>query len=230
MRMIDWPQRVGDMSLIGGPTSTASGANVLADGSEQTFANADYILSFEVSIPASQGTTSRREFGWLLSSQGGSNAFRYLYHDGNKPRASEYGLMPLTGFSSGAGWSLERTDEQSFGVIKLADSASEGDTIIRLQDDLWGHKIDVGDAIGFTSIFCIHWVTRVVARGLYQITPPLRTNLNIDRNFAHLQPRLAVRHTQAAMGYGTFNPAYASDRSAQFIEVTHGDAITYFGA
>ncbi|MFP1634079.1 hypothetical protein ACLB6G_20305 [Zhengella sp. ZM62] len=227
-RLLSWQARVAQMALANGPASAGSGSNTLANGSEQTFAGFNTALAFEMTLPPSQGQRSRSEYGWLLALFNGANATRYEYLDGQRMTAAEANVPATSAWSGGGAWAGGAW-AVGYGTVALSANLAKGATTVTLENSLWGHRLNYGDAIGFgPSYWGCHFVTGVYGSGEYRVWPPIRAALTAGTHRANLQPRLALRAVPGSVSYGQFNPAYADGRSARLTEVFHEYVETYF--
>lgn len=227
-RLLSWETRVATLVPLNGPASLNSGSNAMVDGGEQSFASASYALRFEMAFPAAQYRLSRRESAWLDALHNGANATRYEYVDGQQKKPVEVGEPAAVTFTGGS--FTGGTFVSGHGTVPLGLDVAKGSTIITLGNYKWGWSLDEGDVIGFSpSYYGAHKVTEVFNNGTYRIVPPLRRALQASLHRATFKPRLALKATSGSVNYGVFNPAYSSDRSAQFVEVFDEYVATYFG-
>lgn len=227
-RLIEWVPRVASIALVNGPASSGSGSNTLADGSEQSFSGAHFALSFDMAFAPASNARARAEHGWLLAMQNGANAAKYEYLDQMRKTPAELGEPSQAAWASPGAWSSGGAWGGGSGTVALTEDAELGATTVALADSKWGHALETGDCIGFTSYYGAHWVTEIIAEGTYRITPPLRNDLTVSRNRVHMTPRLALRQAPGSASYGTFNPAYSDGRGGRFIEVFDEYISTYF--
>lgn len=91
-------------------------------------------------------------------------------------------------WGNGEPWSNGQNWELTAPNVQLAEAAYFDSTIILLQDDAWGHRLGMGDYLGFFPLhFGLYTITEEFGDGEYRIWPPLRKALTSD-DFATLYP------------------------------------------
>ncbi|WLR92182.1 hypothetical protein [Shinella zoogloeoides] len=112
--------------------------------------------------------------------------------------------------------------------VSLAAPAALDATIIRLTDMFWGHRLQVGDYLGFFPYhFGLYTVTEERRDGEYRIWPPLRRALTAD-DFATLYPVMAMRLEAEDAASAARGVAYAEEATVTLIEVFDYDVRDYF--
>lgn len=217
-RVISYPTKMSKLKLL--EAEAASGSNTLGDGREQTFSGATFALKFEMEFPPSSGASSRKERSWLRALLNGANATRWQYSDGQRPTQAELGVDGETAWTSTDGWEDGVSwGSDDYGFVNVAAASAIRTTIITLADEGWGRALVGGEVIGFVpSHYGAYEITEVRGNGEYRISPPLRKALTTD-DYATMRPVMLLRPVPNTVSYGTFNPAYVSERKAQFVEV-----------
>jgi len=214
-----------EVEPISGPNARNSGANTVADGSEQTFDHVGDVVALRLPTNALEGRQARRERGWMTAFLGGANATRIDFLDADRMTTAEAG-----GIVSGA-WTEGAWTEGAWGEwlprVPLAVAASFNAGTIRLTDRDWGHALGIGDYVGFEPFhFGLYAITAVIAPGHYRIWPRLRKALTAD-DFATLTPVLAMR--PIAPVRQTRGLAFTEPATIDLVEVFDYHARAHFG-
>jgi len=203
MRIVDWPEPImlTHVRWLSGPMARNSGANTAVDGAEQTFTGIGDALAFGYDLGISMGTRERRTRGFLLSLHSGANWVRVKLILGDEYSAQELGIQSIgsSAWSNGQPWANGLPWAFSKPPVGIAATVDNRGSIVRLKDQFWGHKLGLGDAIGFFPFyFGAHFVTEVIEPGEYRVWPRLRKEITFDadpalNSFATLEPTLLMK-------------------------------------
>lgn len=187
-KLLGWPEGLGITSLepINAPAAVTGGSTETLGGFAQTVSGLGFLWQFSMTFAPMNKARARSHRGWLASQIGGANAVRFKIIDGDKQTKKELGLELFDGLDA---------DGYEYGLplIELTQAHSKGDTIVRLPDTLWGHRLGLGDWLGFGPLHLgAYRVTEEISAGEYRIYPPLRKDVAID-DVATLQPVVALR-------------------------------------
>ncbi|PLU81765.1 hypothetical protein BMJ22_16645, partial [Sinorhizobium medicae] len=90
------------------------------------------------------------------------------------PAQDRFGLP----WSNGETWSNGQNWKATAPNVPVAAAADRDATIIRLADAYWGHRLQMGDYLGFFPFhFGLYTITEELGDGEYRIWPPLRKAL-----------------------------------------------------
>jgi len=187
-KLLRWPEGLGITSIepINAPATVSGGSTETLGGFVQTVAGIGFLWQFSMSFPPMNKAKARAHRGWIASQIGGANAVRFKIVDGDRKTNEELGIEAFTGVDS-EGYAIDRP------LIEMTVAHSRGDTIITLPNTLWGHRLGVGDWLGFGPLhLAAYRITEEVSAGEYRIYPPLRKDVAID-DVATLEPVLALR-------------------------------------
>lgn len=221
-RLLPDPQfTISELEWLTGPNARNSGSTTAMDGSEQTFSSYGDGVAFRVTLRIAQGVLARRQRGYLTALPGG-NAFRFKYIDGDIMKPVEAGIVGPYGsqaWSNGEPWSNGLGWAPSYPVVPVTASAAFDMGIVKLSDAYWGHRLGMGDHIGFMPFhFGLYTVTEVIDDGEYRIWPRLRKALTTD-DFCTLHPTLVVKPMNRESATWTRNPSYQEGASLSLVEV-----------
>lgn len=236
-RLISPPVGLGTTSVepLSGPRTVSAGATRSVTNFAQTFASPFGDWRWRLSFPAMQGSLFRRYRGWVSALHGGANATRWTFFDPDcmsfreaGADASQIDAEAGKPWSNGMPWSNGGNWQSSRPVVSVAAPASREATIVSLADQWWGHRLDVGDYVGFFPFhFGMYEVTQVVEPGAYRIWPSLRKAIT-TADFATLSPTMALRlesEDSASAGRGL---VAAESLSVTLIETLDYDVRDYF--
>lgn len=218
-RLLTLPAGIGIKSLdvVDDPNTRNSGSQTAQDGIEQTFDGIGQVWAFHLGLTISQGLLARRMRGTLDALLGGANAIRVKLDDPDVMTPAEAGIVgelientpweiaQVIGdqggvpWSNGMPWSNGLNWQASYPTVKVAESASADTTIIKLQDEFWGHSLGMGDRFGFCPFhFGMYEVTQVIAPGTYRVKYSLRKAITFSAtpalcDRATLFPTIVVR-------------------------------------
>lgn len=236
-RLLDWPLGLGisDFQWLSGPRAINATTTETIQGVTQTVASPFGAWSFQVTFPPLWGAKSRRHRGWIGALQGGANATRFTLIDGDRMRPAEAGVQisksaraSFVPWGNGARWSNGAQWSGSYPMVPVVAAAALGASQISLMDSLWGHKLDIGDFVGFMPFhFGLYQITEVIDLGMYRIWPTLRAPLTVD-SFATLKPVMAVRLMGEGAAQVQRDAQAAQNQTASFIEVLDYDVRDYF--
>ncbi len=116
----------------------------------------------------------------------------------------------------------------SFPHVYVAAGAAKDATTIYLNNAAWGHRLIVGDYIGFGPLyFGLHVVTEVYSEGVYRVWPPLRRAIT-TADWATLNPTIAMRMEGEEAGAVVRGQYYADGLTLTLVEVEDADVRAYF--
>lgn len=108
-----------------------------------------------------------------------------------------------------------------------AAPAAVGDTIVKLQNNVWGHALGVGDWFGFAPYhFGVYMVTEVLAPGTYRVWPPLRKAV-VD-GYVTRRPVMAMRLESEQSASVDRGLDWADAATMTLVEVLDPDVAQYF--
>lgn len=202
-RLLSWPLGLGysDFEFLSGPRSVGESQNTSISDYTQRVTSPFGGWVFQVQFPNLQGSMSREHRGMITALHGGANAVRFTFTDGDRMSLSEAGVLTSESvFDTGQPWSNDETWsngqnwQSSLPAVTVAAAAAQGDTIVRLSNEYWGHGLrEYGDLIGFAPLHLgVYMITESFGDGVYRIWPRLRKTLTTtDR--AVYPPTMAVR-------------------------------------
>lgn len=236
-RLISPPVGLGLTSIepLSGPRAVSAGATQSIGNFVQTFGSPFGLWRFRFSFPAMHKSLFRRYRGWITALHGGANATRWSFFDPDMISFQEAGVEAsnfeiATGkpWSNGQPWSNGENWKTSRPNVAIASAAARDATVVSLAFQWWGHRLGVGDYLGFFPFhFGMYEITEVVAPGQYRIWPPLRKAIGTS-DFATLSPVLALRlesEDAATAGRGL---VVADDLTATFVETFDYDVRQWF--
>lgn len=234
---------VTSIEPLSGPRSVGGGSLQSIGNFVQTTASPFGLWRLQFSFAAMQGDLFRRYRGWITSLHGGANATRWKFDDPDVMSFADAGVIATDEqlrrgmpWSNGKPWGAPGQDPWfntgnwpiSRPVVPVAAGAALGDTVIELGAAFWGHRLGIGDDLGFFPFHLgLYTVTEVIAPGQYRIWPDLRKAITTD-DFATLDSSLALRlenESAASAGRGLVS---ADGLTATFVEVLDYDARDYF--
>lgn len=224
MRLVSWPSelKITAIEPLNGPLAIGSSSSRGADGYVQTVASPSFAWEFDIQFPSLIGKRERAFRAWVMSLHSGANATRFPFIGGSKPKLSDYDLPDTNVQVSQANY-FPTTIRSGYGSVPVSETAGFGTTIIKLDSDLWGHKLDTGTYIGFCPLHLgVYMVTEVISDGEYRIYPPLRKEVS-QGDLCTLDPVLALR----PLGVGSISMPRGAIRmdgaSMQMVEVLDYD-------
>jgi len=232
-RLVSWPLGIGvaNMEFLSGPRSVGSGSTESIGNFTQTFGSPFGSLRVRFTFGEMRGQMARRFRGWLTSLNGGANATRVPWLDGDVMSLEEAGVIsPIRNqfWSNGMPWADGKRWKPSYPLVKVAAPADLGATIVELSDAFWGHSLGIGDQFGFMPFhFGVYEVTQVFGNGLYRIWPSLRKAITTD-DFATLEPTLAMRLESEDGLTKNRDPDFIRGGTATVVEVFDYDVRDYF--
>ncbi|OMQ44924.1 hypothetical protein [Ensifer sp. 1H6] len=223
------------MAPLSGPRAVGASSNTSTGNFSQTVASPFGAWRWQFTFPVSKDAKFRRYRGWVTALHAGANATRVPFGDPDMMTLLEAGLsaspsqerfgMP---WGNGEPWSNGQNWELTAPNVKLAAPAEFDDSIIRLQDMAWGHRLGMGDYLGFFPLhFGLYTVTEERGDGEYRIWPPLRKALTVD-DFATLYPVMAMRLESEDAASATRGVGYADEATVTLVEVFDYDVRDYF--
>ncbi|MCG7508867.1 hypothetical protein [Mesorhizobium retamae] len=236
-RLLSPPVGLGTTSIepLSGPRSVGGGTTTSVSNYQQTVASPFGLWRWRLSFPAMQGSLFRRYRGWISALHGGANATRWTFFDPDcmtfqeaGVNASQFEIATGKPWSNGQPWANKENWQSSRPVVSVASAASLNATIISLANQWWGHRLGVGDYVGFFPFhFGMYEITEVIEPGRYRIWPPLDKAIAAT-DFATLSPTLALRlesEEAASAGRGL---VAAESLSATLVQVKDYDVRDYF--
>ncbi|PSM18216.1 hypothetical protein [Nitratireductor sp. StC3] len=237
-RLLSWPDGVGIdlLEVVDDPNIRNSGSNTASDGSERLFAGIGQVWAFRVGVPILKNLKARRVRGIQDGLMDGANAMRFQYFDPDQMTPAEAGLdvspnltwrdRITVPWSNGMNWSNGQPWRVRYPVVKVAASASFGETIVSLQDEFWGHSLGFGDRFGFFPFHLgLYQVTEVIVPGTYRVKWSLRAAITYSADpsevtYATLFPTLALRPIKVgAARPGARRPAHVEGSEMILSEV-----------
>ncbi|WP_244497468.1 hypothetical protein [Ensifer sp. Root142] len=223
------------MAPLSGPRAVGGASNISAGNFTQTVASPFGAWRWQFTFPVSKDAKFRRYRGWATALHAGANATRVNFGDPDMMTLLEAGLsaspsqerfgMP---WGNGEPWSNGQNWQLTAPNVKLAAPAEFDSSIIRLQDEAWGHRLGMGDYLGFFPLhFGLYTVTEELGDGEYRIWPPLRKALTVD-DFATLYPVMAMRLESEDAASATRGVGYADEATVTLVEVFDYDVRDYF--
>lgn len=238
-RLLNWPigLRPNYREPLTGPRAVGASSTQSLTGFSQTTASPFGTWRWRFGFPRLKGQLFRRYRGMVTALHGGANAVRVSFCDWDGLSYAQRGIIttPLdrrrgVPWGNGEAWSNGLNWSCGDPLATVAASAAVGDTLISLTGDAWGHRLDIGDWIGFLPFATgLYMVTDVIDDGEYRIWPPLRTALTTDSRVT-LKPTMVMRlegEDAATAGRG---PASAEGVSITLVEVPDYDVRDYFDA
>lgn len=234
------PVGIGVTSIepLSSPRTVGAGASQSVSGFVQTSAAPFGLWRFRFGLHAMNGDAFRRYRGWITRLHGGANATRWDFFDPDmmRPRDAGIEVPPHVRWDSigGKGWSngLPWSNREPWGttppMVSVAEAAALGNSMIGLASAFWGHRLDVGDYLGFFPFhFGLYMVTEVIEAGQYRIWPPLRKAITTD-DFATLRPTLAMRLESEEAATAGRGLVVADSLQVTLVEVLDYDVRDYF--
>ncbi|AHK42208.1 putative icmD [Ensifer adhaerens OV14] len=223
------------MSPLSGPRSVGGASNTSTGNFTQTVSSAFGAWRWQFTFPVSKDRKFRRYRGWVTALHAGANATRVPFGDPDMMTLLEAGLLASPSeerfgmpWSNGEPWSNGQNWRLTAPNVGLAASTALDGSIIRLKDEAWGHRLGMGDYLGFFPLhFGLYTVTEEFGNGEYRIWPPLRKAL-ASTDYATLYPVMAMRlesedGASAARGVG-----FADEATVTLVEVFDYDVRSYF--
>lgn len=236
-RLISPPIGLGTTSIepLAGPRSVSAGVTQSIGNFVQTFGSPFGLWRFQFSFPAMHQSLFRRYRGWITALHGGSNATRWTFFDPDAMsfqeagvNASNFEIASGKPWSNGMPWSNGENWKTGRPVVGVAATASRNATVVKLGSAWWGHKLGIGDYIGFFPFhFGMYEVTEVIVPGEYRIWPPLRKTISAS-DFATLSPTLALRLESEDAATAGRSLVVADGLTATFVETFDYDVRDYF--
>ena len=236
-RLVSPPVGLGTVTIepLSGPRAVSAGVTQSVQNFVQTFGSPFGLWRWRFSFPPMRESQFRRYRGWVTSLHGGANATRWTFFDPDQMTFKEAGVTATkeqiefgVPWENGKPWSNKQNWQIARPPVAVAAAAAVKATTISLDDDWWGHRLDVGDYIGFFPLhFGMYMVTEVIEPGSYRIWPPLRKAITTD-DFATLSPTLAMRlesEDSAGAGRGL---VVADSLTITMVETLDADVRAYF--
>lgn len=239
-RLLDWPRDLRWIARepLTGPRAIGSGSTESLTGFVQTFASPFGLWRWSFSFPPLRGRAFRQYRGAAVALHGGANAIRVPFCDPDGFTWAEMGVtatpaqlrdgLPWSNgqpFSdTGQNWRIGRP-WAAFAAAAPADA-----TEIRLADQHWGHRLELGSMIGVTPHhFGLYVVTEEMGAGRYRIWPPLRKAVSTT-SYATLDPVLAMRLESEAAAPAPRGASFAAGLTWTLVEMPDADLRRFVGA
>lgn len=237
-RLLNWPVGLGVRTrtpLTGPRARSATARQETTGGRYQAVSSAFGYWKYQFVLPVARGEAYRRIEGLVTALHGGANAVRVDFPLPDRISLAEAGVsvsaqeeidgVPWSNgevWSNGQGWAVPHP------TVPVAEAAAYDTTLISLSDTYWGHRLGVGDVIGFLPLhFGMYMVTQVLTPGLYRIWPPLRKAVAaLDR--ATLEPVLAMTLDSEASADLSRGVANGEETTLILSEVFDYDVRDYF--
>ncbi|ATE84729.1 hypothetical protein phi3LM21_p43 [Sinorhizobium phage phi3LM21] len=223
------------MTPLSGPRTVGGGGNTSIGNFMQTVASPFGAWRWQFTFPIAKDAKFRRYRGWVTALHGGANATRVPFGDPDmmtlleaglsaSPAQERFGLL----WGNGESWSNGLNWQVTAPNVKIAGASDFDTSIVRLEDQHWGHQLQMGDYLGFFPLhFGLYTITEERGDGEYRIWPPLRKALTTD-DFATLYPTMAMRLESEDAASATRSVGYAEEATVTLVEVFDYDARDYF--
>lgn len=234
-RLVSWPLglRANFREPLSGPRAVGAASTQAASGFVQTSGASFGLWKWRFQFPPIRGQMFRRYRGWVTSLHGGANATRVPFCDWDGLTPAQAGL-PLKNWRIDQPWSNGKpwVNGQPWGGgppnVAVDKSANLDATTVKLANTFWGHRLDIGDLIGFFPFHLgLYMVTEVKEPGEYRIWPPLRKSVG-PGDYATLRPTLAMRLEGEEGANAPRSAAFADGLSVTLIETLDYDVRDYF--
>lgn len=220
---------------LSGPRAVGAGGNTSIGGFAQTLASPFGAWRWQFTFPVSKDAAFRRYRGWATALHGGANATRFPFFDPDMMSDTEAGLIATSAqrrfgmtWSNGEPWSNGQNWALSLPQVAVAAAASRDASRVKLEDSFWGHKLQIGDYIGFFPFhFGLYMVTQEFGDGEYRIWPPLRKAIAVT-DYATLSPVLAMRLESEQSATADRGVAFAEEKTVVLVEIFDYDVRDYF--
>jgi hypothetical protein len=239
MRIVDWPEPIllTRVDWLSGPMARNSGSQTAPNGAEATFTGVGEALAFRYQMALNMGTGERRERGYLLSLANGANWSRVRLILGDEFSNEELGVQSQSSsmWSNGQPWANGQPWPGQKPPVEIAATVGFHGTIVKLKDQFWGHKLGIGDPIGFFPFYLgAHFVTEVIEPGEYRVWPRLRKQIpyNADpslNSYATLDPILMMKTRPGGTSMSR-GPVHSENVAVEMFEVHDYYAREAFGA
>lgn len=236
-RLLSWP--IG-LAIVGyqpltGPRTQGAAATESIQGFVQTVASVYGAWRYTFSLRSMRGALARRHRGLTTGLHGGANAVRVPFCDPDIMSWEESGVDATTAevktgttWSNGMSWENDVNWAAGRPWATIAVDAALGASIVVLEDEYWGHSLQVGDWIGFVpEHFGKYDVTEVIEPGRYRIWPPLRKAITTD-DWACLSPVMAMRPESEAAALPNRGQFMADGNTLTLVEVQDEYVREYF--
>ena len=235
-RLLSWPFiKFMSWEPLTGPRSVGSTSNESVSGFVQTASSVFGAWRWQFSVQPMKGKLFRAYRGMVVALNGGANAIRVPFCDPDGLSKADAGInltqsQKINGitWSNGQSWSNGKNWHPSRPVVGVTSSADEGDTLITLNDEFWGHQLLGGEWIGFFPFhFGVYVITQVLGDGEYRVWPPLRKAIDTDSS-ATLNPVMAMRLESESAGTAKRGNVWADSNTLTMVEVQDPDVRDYF--
>ncbi|RKE84596.1 hypothetical protein DFO46_1366 [Rhizobium sp. AG855] len=177
----------------------------------------------------------RRIEGLVTALHGGANAVRVDFPLPDQMTLAEAGVTVSAAeerdgvpWSNDLPWSNGLNWHVPYPTVSVAAAADRSGTVVSLASGYWGHRLDIGDVIGFRPLhFGMYMVTQVLSSGTYRIWPPLRKAITTE-TLATLTPVLAMTLDSEASADLSRGVAHGEETTLILSEVFDYDVRDYF--
>lgn len=235
-RLLDWPGfRVVAWQPLSGPRTVGASSNESVTGFVQTVSSAFGGWRWQLTLEPLKGRSFRLYRGMVAALNGGANAVRVPFCDPDGLSWADAGMNITaeeiregTPWFSGLPWANSENWGASRPWVTIAADAAEGDSIVNLADEFWGHTLIGGEWIGFSPLhFGLYVITEVLSAGQYRIWPPLRKAIDTD-GYATLRPVMAMRLEAENSATASRGAVRADAPTLTLVEVQDADVRDYF--
>lgn len=236
-RLLSWPVGLkwNRMKPLSGPETVGAADSTSIGNVTQTIASPFGARYLQLSFPPMRGAKARRARGLITALHKGANAVRVSICDWDGMTFAEAGMnVSYSARKLGLPWSnaMPWSNGENWRVTKpnvpVAAPAAFDTTIIALSDIFWGHRLGMGDWIGFFPFhFGMYEITEELGDGQYRIWPPLRKALT-PTDFATFYATMAMRILSSNLPDADRGPAFLEGLTISLFEVFDYDARDYF--
>ncbi|MFC6487371.1 hypothetical protein [Nitratireductor sp. GCM10026969] len=236
-RLLHWPMGLPEnfREPLSGPRSIGSGSNTSIGNFTQTVGSPFGAWRWRFQFANMRGQIARRYRGWITALHGGANATRVPFCDWDGLDFEQMGVITTRQawrlgqpWSNGEPWSNGKNWASSPPQVPVARPSPLNGTEIWLAEAFWGHRLGMGDLIGFFPFHLgLYEITQVFDPGHYRVWPPLRKALTTDDE-ATLRPTLAMRLENEDAATAPRDAHFISNAGVVLVEVFDYYVRDYF--
>lgn len=235
--------KITSIEPLSSPRTVKGGGSQSTGNFTQTTASPFALWRWQFAFAPMVGAEFRQYRGWITGLHGGVNATRFKFVDPDRASHRELGLHTTTdqlraGISWGNSkpWDVEGADpwfntgnwKLDIPLAIVHHHAELGANTIHLTSAHWGHKLNIGDYIGFSPFhFGLYTITEVLDVGKYRIWPPLRKTIAVE-DFATLEPQIVLRLESEESAKAGRSLQAAEGLVATFVECLDYDVRDYW--